>query len=241
MESDNRLADGLKFSEALLTARAAGRVPLISEVKCISPKVGNLLSGRDPAELARAMEAAGAACISVVTEPKHFGGSMDLLRKVADAVSVPVLRKDFVRGRDDIRATKEAGASCLLLIVAVLEWPVLIEMHREAHDCGLETLVEVHNEAELARALTLDLDLLGINNRDILALEKDDGTVSTTQELIKLVPPGIRVISESAVSTPEEVRTVIEAGALGVLVGTSILLAPNVAEAVRRLVCALEN
>jgi len=241
MENDNRLANKLKFSEALLAARAAGRVPLISEVKCISPKVGDLLSGRDPAELARIMEAAGAACISVVTEPTHFGGSIDLLCKIADAVSIPILRKDFVSRHDDIRATKEAGASCLLLTVAVLEWPVLVEMHREAHNCGLETLVEVHDEAELARALTLDLDLLGINNRDILVLEKDDGTVSTTLELIKSVPPGVRVISESAVSTSDEVRMLIEAGTLGVLVGTSILRAPDTAEAVRRLVCALEN
>lgn len=87
------------------------------------------------------------------------------------------------------------GASCLLLTVAVLEWPALVEMHREAHNCGLETLVEVYDEAELVRALTLDLDLPGINNREILVLEKDDGTVSTMLELVKFVPPGVTVYS----------------------------------------------
>ncbi len=226
----------IRFTEALSAARAAGRAPVISEVKCISPKEGDLLSGRDPAALAKTMVSAGAACISVVTEPKEFGGSMDLLRTVASAVSVPVLRKDFVSIREDVRATKEAGASCMLLTVCMMEWQTLVDLHREAQVVGIETLVEIRDLTELDKALTLDLNLLGINNRDIRILERDDGTVSNTLALIGRVPEGIPVISESSISTPEEVRAVLEAGASGVLVGTSILRAPDTGAAVRRLV-----
>jgi len=231
-------ADRGRFSAALEAARADGRAPLVAEIKRRSPKEGDLLAGRDPAALAGTMAAAGAACLSVVTEPKHFGGSLQLLRTVTSAVSLPVLRKDFLAAPRDVEATREAGASCLLLIVARLDWPMLVALHREARRSGLESLVEVHNEAELQRALTLDLDLLGINNRDIGRLEVDDGTVDNTLRLLAKVPPGVRIVSESAISTPEEVRAVLEAGALGALVGTSILRAPDPAEAVRRLASA---
>lgn len=230
----------IRFTEALAAARAAGRAPVISEVKCISPKEGDLLMGRDPAALARTMASAGAACISVVTEPAEFGGSMDLLRMVTSTVSIPVLRKDFVSAREDVRATKDAGASCMLLTVCMMEWQTLTDLHHEAQDLGIETLVEVRDATELDRALTLDLNLLGINNRDIRILEKDDGTVANTLALISMVPKGISLISESAISTPEEVRAVLEAGASGVLVGTSILKAPDTGEAVQRLVRALD-
>lgn len=223
------------FSSALEEARAAGRVPLISEIKVRSPKEGDLVAGRDPVALAQAMQQAGAACLSVVTEGEHFGGSLELLRRTSSAVTLPVLRKDFITDRAGVHATKEHGASCMLLMLAMLDWPTLVELHEEAHRCGLETLVEVHNETELRQALTLDLDLLGINNRDIRRLEIDSGTVANTIKLLRLAPPGVRVISESAISTPEEIRAVLAAGALGVLVGTSILSSPDVAEAVRRL------
>jgi indole-3-glycerol phosphate synthase len=222
-----------RFTAALEAARAAGRVPLISEIKVRSPKEGDLLGGRDPVALAQAMQSAGATCLSVVTESQHFGGSLDLLRSLASAVSLPILRKDFVTEPEHVHATREHGASCLLLMVAVLDWPTLVALHEEAHRCGLETLVEVHDEVELDKALSLDLDLLGINNRDIRQLETDDGTVAGTLRLLRRVPPGIRTISESAISTPQEVRSVLAAGGLGVLVGTSILRAHDVGEGVR--------
>ncbi|MDY0170666.1 MAG: indole-3-glycerol-phosphate synthase [Thermoguttaceae bacterium] len=233
------MSSGLKhrtFSAALADAAKAGRAPVISEIKCRSPKEGDLLAGRDPALLAAAMESAGAACLSVVTEPEHFGGSLQLLRTVVAATSLPVLRKDFLESVEDVEATQNAGASCLLLIASLMDWPTLVALHREAHRQELETVVEVHNEDELRRALTLDLDLLGINNRDIRRLEVDDGTVANTLELLAHVPPGIRAIGESAISTAEEVRAALDAGAQGVLVGTSILRAPDAGAAVRRLV-----
>jgi indole-3-glycerol phosphate synthase len=223
-----------RFSEALLSARISGWNPLISEIKCISPKEGDLLRGRNPVDLARAMHSAGATCISVVTEPNHFGGSLQLLRDIAVNVSLPVLRKDFVKNIEDVRATRAAGASCLLLTVAMLDWKLLAELHRQAHDEGMETLVEVHNEVEIERALTLDLDLLGINNRDILQLERDDGTISKTLELVRAVPRDIRVISESAICNLMDIRMVLESGAAGVLVGTAILQADDLVAAVRQ-------
>jgi indole-3-glycerol phosphate synthase len=225
----------------LETARAAGRLPLISEIKVRSPKEGDLLAARDPLALARQMQSAGAACLSVVTEGRHFGGSLELLHSLAAAVSLPILRKDFVADAADVRASREHGASCLLLMVAMLEWPRLVQLHAEAHRCGLETLVEVHDEAELAQALTLDLDLLGINNRDIRQLETDTGTVAGTLRLLRRVPAGIRTISESAISTAQEVRDVLGAGGLGVLVGTAILRARDVGEGIRRLASATDG
>ena len=228
-----------RFTAALQAARAAGRLPLIAEVKVRSPKEGELLAGRDLAALAQTMVAEGAACLSVVTEGPNFGGSLELLQTVAAASAVPVLCKDFVTEPRQVWARRERGAACLLLMVSQLDWPLLQALHEEAHRAGLETLVEVHDEDELRLALTLDLDLLGINNRDIRQLECDAGTVANTLRLLGLVPPGVRTISESAISTPDEARRVIAAGGSGVLVGTAILKAPDTAAAVRRLVQAL--
>lgn len=228
------------FTAALQAARDAGRLPLIAEVKVRSPKEGELLAGRDPAALAQTLVAAGAACLSVVTEGPHFGGSLGLLETVAAASAVPVLCKDFVTEPRQVWERRERGAACLLLMVSQLEWPRLQALHAEAHRAGLETLVEVHDEEELRLALTLDLDLdlLGINNRDIRQLECDAGTVANTLRLLGRVPPGVRTISESAISTPDEARRVIVAGGSGVLVGTAILKAADTAAAVRRLVQA---
>lgn len=225
-----------RFSSALQAALAAGKIPLISEIKVRSPKEGDLLSGRDPVALAGRMERAGAACLSVVTEGPRFGGSLALLRAVSAAVSLPILRKDFVTERQEVEATREHGASCLLLMLAMLDWPRLVALHEEARRCGLETLVEVHDERELRQALTLDLDLLGINNRDIRQLETDDGGVANTLRLLQQVPPGVRAISESAIANASEARQVIAAGGAGVLVGTAILRAATLDEAVRQLV-----
>ena len=228
-----------RFTTALQAARDSGRLPLIAEVKVRSPKEGDLLAGRDPATLAQTMVAAGAACLSVVTEGPHFGGSLELLQTVCAASAVPVLCKDFVTEAHQVWERRERGAACLLLMVSQLDWPRLQALHAEAHRAGLETLVEVHDEDELRLALTLDLDLLGINNRDIRQLECDAGTVANSLGLLGLVPPGVRTISESAISTPDEARRVIAAGGSGVLVGTAILRAADTAAAVRHLVQAL--
>lgn len=227
------------FTDALIGAQASSRVPLIAEVKCRSPKEGDLLKGRDPISLARAMQSGGAACISVVTERNHYGGSLELLSRVVETVSLPVLRKDFIQTERDIRETRSAGASCVLLIACMLDWDQLFRLHDYSRQQGLETLIEVKDRNELKKALELNLDLLGINNRDIQQLETDDGTIAKVVELVKDVPLGIRVISESAVCSPDDVKAVIEAGVFGILVGTAILKSENVEATVRMLANAM--
>lgn len=230
-----------RFAESLERVRSSGRAPIICDIKLRSPAEGDLLAGRDPVELARAMEAGGAACLSVVTEPEHFGGSIALLCDICEATSLPVLRKDFVTTPEDVHATRDAGASCLLLIVSMLQDALLDELHREARACGLETLVEAHTAGEVRRALQLGPDLLGINNRDITRLEVDGGTPANTLQLVSQAPPGVRVISESGISGAADVRAVIRAGALGALVGTAVLSAADTEAFVRELAGALQD
>ena len=210
---------------------------MLAEIKVRSPKEGGLLRGRDPVELARTYASRQVAGISVVTEPEQFGGSIDLLRAVAAAVEVPVLRKDFVRERADLEETAAAGAAAILLTVSMTDAELFADLHRAAQALGLETLVEVHDAGELewVRSHGLQPDLLGINNRDIRIGEVDDGTVSLTEELGPSVPDGWLVLSESAISGPDDARRAREAGADAVLVGTSILRAPHPEEAIDAL------
>ncbi len=218
--------------------QAEGALPVLSEVKVRSPKEGDLLRGRPAVPLARAMASRAVAGISVVTEARDFGGSVELLRDVAAAVPLPVLRKDFVRDRAGLVETRGAGAAAILLTVCMLEEPLLVELHGGARELGLETLVEVHDRAELERVLALGLepDLVGINNRDIRIGEVDDGDVSLTEQLAALVPDGRLVLSESAIGGPEDARRARDAGADAVLVGTSILQASDPAAAIDALV-----
>jgi indole-3-glycerol phosphate synthase len=215
-----------------------GSLPVISEIKVHSPKEGDLLRGRAPADLARTMAARPIAGISVVTERQEFLGSVGLLRDIAAAVDVPVLRKDFVRSVAGLVETREEGASAVLLTVCMIDELLLAELHAAAREIGLETLVEIHDRAELERVLKLGLEpsILGINNRDILVLERDDGDVSRTEGLAALVPDGWLVLSESAIHGPDDARRARDAGADAVLVGTSILQAPDTAAAIDALV-----
>jgi indole-3-glycerol phosphate synthase len=217
--------------------QAEGALPVLSEIKVRSPKEGDLMRGRDPVALARTMAARPVAGISVVTEPRDFGGSVELLREVAAAVDAPVLRKDFVRDVAGLEETAAAGAAAILLTVSMIERGLLAELHAAAQGLGLDTLVEVHERAELEWVLAegLQPDLLGVNNRDIRIGEVDDGDVSLTEGLAALVPDGWLVLSESAISGPADALRAREAGADAVLVGTSILKAPDPAAAIDAL------
>ncbi|SDB93555.1 indole-3-glycerol phosphate synthase [Raineyella antarctica] len=213
----------------------AGLFPVISEVKSRSPKEGDLLAGRDPVTYARAMASAGVAGISVVTEPEHFGGSMDVLRAVVAAVDLPVLAKDFVTSPDEIDPFVQAGAAALLLIASHLEADTLAALVDHARARGIETLVEAHTVEEARIVGALPGDLLGINNRDITVLEVDDSDVSRTAELAGLYPAGRPVVSESAIAGPADVRRAAAAGADAVLVGTAALRAPDTVAFLRGL------
>jgi indole-3-glycerol phosphate synthase len=227
----------LRLTDSIRRRQAEGRLPVLSEIKVRSPKEGELLRGRDPVALARTMAARPVAGISVVTEPHDFGGSVELLRAVAAAVDAPVLRKDFVHERAELEETAAAGAAAILLTVCMIEREVFAELHAAAQALGLDTLVEVHDAAELewVRSEGIEPDLLGINNRDILVREVDNGDVSRTEGLASLVPDGWLVLSESAITGPADARRAREAGAGAVLVGTSILQAPDPAAAIDAL------
>ena len=210
---------------------------MVVDIKPVSPRDGDLIGTRNPAELARLLDGTGICALSVVTASEHFGGSLALLREVASAESMPVLRKDFIRTPEDVDASLEAGAAAVLLTLSTVGELEAPGLYRRIHSLGMEPLVEVHNKEELHLALGLipRPTILGINNRDISRLEKDGGDVRVTETLAPLVPPGITVLSESAMLTAEDVARATAAGAHGVLIGTAVLKAVDPAAKVAEL------
>jgi indole-3-glycerol phosphate synthase len=217
--------------------RRAGVMAVIAEVKVRSPKEGDLLAGRDPRDLARAYTESGAAGISVVTEERDFGGSIEIVRSVRSVTDLPILRKNFPATTADLAETLEAGAQAQLLTVRMLEPGLFLELHAAALDLGLETLVEVHDASDVAflRAHAVTPSLVGVNNRDIAIGETDDGDVSRTERFMADLPFDVPRISESAISGPTDARRARDAGADAILVGTAILRAADPAAAVRAL------
>ena len=194
---------------------------LIIDFKPISPKDGDLFKNRDPVKVAKELEKAGILAISVVTEPKHFGGSLDLLRAVTSAVSLPVLRKDFVKDEDDLYQTAECGAKGILLICATIPKDDIGRLHKKAKILGLHPLVEVHSEEEMLLARQIGAEIIGINNKNITILEKDSGTVDTTLRLIKSAPKDAFIISESGITCLDDVKKALDCGVNAVLTGTA--------------------
>ncbi|MBC7119977.1 MAG: indole-3-glycerol-phosphate synthase [Candidatus Methanosuratus sp.] len=223
-----------RLSDAIRDAKRKGVYPVIGEVKVRSPRDGDLLGGRDPATLAGEMVEAGAVAVSVVTEQKSFGGSLEILREVRRAVGVPLLRKDFITSERQVR--EERGIDAILIICSMLGDPRLEEINSACLREGIEPLIEIHSETEIARANSLRPSLIGINNRDILRLEIDDGDVSTTKRLAPLAHKGAVVVSESSISTRADVEEAIRSGADAVLVGTALLKASSVKEKLRELI-----
>ena len=172
----HRVADA-PLSRVIVGARERGAVPVMADIKPVSRRDGDLPGARRPADLARRLQEAGACALSVVTEAEHFGGSCAVLEEVADAVSLPVLRKDFLSAPDQIEASRAAGASAVLLILATTPDSLAASLYGCARELGLEAVVEIHTRKELDRALELDPTIIGINNRNILELEKDPGDV----------------------------------------------------------------
>jgi len=217
----------MKFLTALLNKKREGTIPVIPDIKCLSPEYGDLLRGRCPIETAQLLKDAGAPVMSVVTESKHFGGSVTLLQHIADATDLPILRKDFITNTDDLKMSLDNGAAAILLMCATQTKQSLVELYESALALGLEVLVETHTVAEMHLARTLGATLIGINNRDITRLERDDGTVEHTCRLAESAPENALLISESGIHTPEEARQAIDAGADAVLIGTALWQAEN--------------
>ena len=211
-----------------MAAKSKGRVPVIADIKPLSPRDGDLLKNRKPAELTRSLVAAGVCALSVVTESKHFGGNLQMLREVARASAVPVLQKDFFSTPGQVTAAYEAGADAFLLILATMPDEVAGKLYQRGCELGMEAVVEIHSRDELLRALRLQPAIIGINNRNILELEKDDGHVGVTEALATLVPDDIAVISESSLRSRDEVLRAIRAGADAVLIGTALLQSGDV-------------
>ncbi|MCR3921939.1 MAG: indole-3-glycerol-phosphate synthase [Firmicutes bacterium] len=226
-QKTSKIASSYRFTEALRTHLRAGTIPVIPDIKCKSPKEGDLLGGRDPIQLAKSLARAGAPVISVVTETNHFGGCAKLLRQIAQATEIPVLRKDFITTRAHLRASVEMGASAILLIAAMLEKKQLLFLIEEAMALGLEPLVEVHQQEELQIIAGIALNLIGINNRKIMTGEMDNGNVSTTEQLAGFVPANALLVSESGIASSQDVERAKKAGAQAVLVGTAIIRNPD--------------
>ena len=191
----------------------------IIDFKPLSPQHGDLFKGRDPLETARRLERAGVLGLSVVTEREHFGGSLELLRAITKTVSLPVLRKDFIKTEDDLYETLACGAKGVLLICSMTE--NIGALHEKALSIGLSPVTEVHTRDEMKLAGSIGAKIIGINNKDITVLEKDTGTVGLTLELIKAAPEGTFIISESGISCREDAEKALTSGADAILVGTA--------------------
>ncbi|MDF1562597.1 MAG: indole-3-glycerol phosphate synthase TrpC [Deltaproteobacteria bacterium] len=218
---------------AALQAAAAPRI--IAECKRASPSAGVLRLGEpwSPAGLARAYEAAGATCLSVLTEPRHFWGSLADLVEAREACALPVLRKDFLVEPAQVREARRAGADAVLLIAAVLPGEQLGELHAAATEEGLDALVEVVDEEEARRAVDLRAPLVGINHRDLRTFEIDLGRSERLAPA--LVAAGCFVVAESGLSDLATLERLQAAGASGFLVGTSLLRQADPGAALRRL------
>jgi indole-3-glycerol phosphate synthase len=209
-----------------------GTVALIAEVKHASPSRGVLVEPFDPLAIARTYEQNGASAISVLTDEKFFQGHLDYLVAIRQAVKVPLLRKDFIVDPYQVYEGRAAGADAILLIVAALLDDQLVRLRDLAAELDMVALVEVHNEAELERALHIEPRLLGINNRDLRTFDVDTGT---TGRLARQVPEGIVVVAESGIHTADDVRRMGEVGAHAILVGESLVKAADMARQVQAL------
>ena len=212
---DRRLSVSARpLPAAFEAAEADGRVPVIAEVKPTSPTTHGRRED-DVVDLARAMVAGGAAALSVLTEPEHFDGSPEALRRVRAAVDVPVLRKDFVLAEPQLDVV---GADIVLLIARFVD--DLSELVAAARERGFQPMVEVHTRAELAAAVEAGADLVGVNNRDLARLEVD---LSTFEHVAPAAPDDVTLVAESGITAPDDVDRMRAAGADGLLIGTAIM------------------
>ncbi|MEQ1609043.1 MAG: indole-3-glycerol phosphate synthase TrpC [Hyphomonadaceae bacterium] len=221
-----------RFAEALLAIAKADGNALICEVKRKSPSAGDISPGRDQVAVARDYEAGGAACISVLTDGPSFGGSLDDMISVREAISLPVLRKDFMIDPIQVLEARAAGADAILIIMAAVDNTLAEELHETADRLGMSVLLEAHDEGELVRALGLPSPLLGINNRDLRTFTTD---LKVTERLSDMIPSGKLLISESGVRSAADIGRLRACGARGFLVGESLMRAENPVESVRSL------
>ena len=223
------------FVGSLLTPRK-GNLGLIAEVKKASPSKGVIRKDFDPVAIAKTYEAAGASCLSVLTDQEFFQGSLDYLSAIRKAVAIPLLRKDFIIDERQLSEAIKYGADAILLIAACLGDEQLGHLHRLATDAGLAALVEVHSQNELERALAIDAQLIGVNNRDLTDFTVDLGLTERLAKYITGANTSERIlVAESGIDTRHDVERLEACGAKAILVGTSLMRHPNIEDKVVEL------
>ena len=208
------------FRQALVDASSSGDLAVIAEIKRRSPSKGDLFADLDPVALARDYADGGAACLSVLTDVQHFGGSVDDLVAARDACSLPVLRKDFTVSARDVCDARLMGADCVLLIAAALDDAELRSFLALAREIGLDALVEIHDEPELERAIAAGADLIGVNQRDLVTFAVD---TARAVRMAPLMPAGVVRVAESGITGPVDAAVLARAGYHAVLVGEHLV------------------
>ena len=220
------------FARSLRRKSESDGFGLITEIKKASPSAGIIRENFSPADLARAYEQAGAACLSVLTDAPYFQGRNEDLIEARAACSLPVLRKDFMIDAWQIAESRTIGADCVLLIMAALDDETALELHNTATGYGMDVLIEVHDREELTRALKLPSRLIGVNSRNLKTMKTD---LQNAAELVRMIPPERFAIAESGIHTPADIALMQGAGARGFLIGESLLKQEDIGAAIAKL------
>lgn len=220
------------FTQAIIKKLAKDKPAVIAEIKKASPSKGILRKNFHPAEIARSYEQAGAACLSVLTDRDFFQGCDDYLQQAKAAASLPVLRKDFIIDPYQIHEAKVMGADCILLIVSALSAMQLQDLHGTATDIGLDVLIEIHDETELATALQVNNPLIGINNRSLHTFEV---SLDNTYRLLDRIPADKIIVTESGIHSREDVQAMRQRGVNAFLVGEAFMRADDPGAALAKL------